>query len=94
MTGEPKITTDHVAIKKWAEERGGIPAQVIGTAVKGETGLLRIDFPGYGREGTLEEIPWNKFFEKFDKKKLAFLYQDETAKGKTSRFFKLIRRKE
>ncbi len=32
------------------------------------------------------------FFEKFDKEDLAFLYQDETSAGKTSRFCKFIRK--
>lgn len=92
MAGEPKITTDHNKIREWVKERDGRPAEVIGTG-KGGTGLLRVDFPGFGREGTLQEISWDDFFNKFEEKKLAFLYQDQTASGKTSRFFKFIRRK-
>jgi anaerobic selenocysteine-containing dehydrogenase len=85
-----KSTTDHKVIRKWAEERGGKPATVRGTGDKDEAGVLRIDFPGYSGEGKLEEISWDEFFEKFDEKHLKFLYQDKTADGKESRFFKFV----
>jgi hypothetical protein len=88
-----KATIDHEVIRKWAEERGGKPATVIRTeSSKGEPGILRIDFPGYSGEGTLEEISWGDFFEKFEEKKLAMLFQDRTANGKRSRFNKLVSR--
>lgn len=85
-----KSTTDHKVIRKWAEERGGKPATVKGTGDSDEAGVLRIDFPGYSGEGRLEEISWDEFFEKFDEKRLKFLYQEETADGKESRFFKFV----
>jgi hypothetical protein len=59
-----------------------------------EAGVLRIDFPDYSGEGTLERISWDDFFEKFDHEDLDFLYQDETAKGGTSRFCKFVRPEE
>lgn len=34
------------------------------------------------------------FFRKFDETAIAFLHQDKTADGKTSRFFKFVRREE
>lgn len=92
MAGESKTTTDHETIKKWAEDRGGKPATVKSTERHGEPGVLRIDFPGYKGEGSLEEISWEQFFEKFDENKLAFLYQDKTSGGEESRFFKLVKR--
>lgn len=88
---EAKTTTDHRTIRKWAEERGGHPATVKGTASKGEAGLLRIDFPG-GSEQSLEAIDWDEFFEKFEEKNLAFLYQEETDEGAVSRFCKFVER--
>lgn len=88
--GSSKTTTDHEVIKRWVEERGGHPATVKGTGDGDEAGVLRIDFPGYSGEGRLEKISWEEFFEKFDEKKLAFLYQDETSGGKESRFFKFV----
>ena len=57
-----------------------------------EPGILRIDFPGYSGEQTLEEISWDEFFQKFEEANLAFLYQEKTSDGKTSRFCKFIAR--
>ena len=87
---ESRQTTDHDEIKRWAEARNGRPASVRGTEDKDEhVGILRIVFRD---DESLEEIEWEEFFEKFEEEKLAFLYQDKTADGKQSRFFKLVRR--
>lgn len=93
MAMEGKTTTDHEAIRKWVEQRGGHPARVKGTGDGDDGGLLRINFPDYGGEERLEDISWDEFFEKFEEKHLAFLYQDKTADGKESRFSKLVRRR-
>ena len=85
---EAKTTTDHEEIRHWVEERGGWPARVIGTGDDDDAGLLRIDYPGFSGEGKLERISWEEWFEKFDEKDLAFLYQDEG----DSRFSKLVSR--
>lgn len=87
---DAKTTTNHATIRKWAEERDGAPATVKGTQQGGEAGLLRIDFEP--KEERLEEIGWDEFFQKFDEAKLAFLYQERTQDGKTSRFHKFINR--
>lgn len=87
-----KSTTDHNEIKKWVEARSGRPTTVMSTSSDGEPGLLRIDFPGYSGEDSLEEISWEQFFEKFEESKLAFIYQEETKKGEESRFCKLVSR--
>jgi len=87
-----KITTDHEEIKRWVTERGGHPARVKGTEDKKSAGLLRIDYPGYAGEETLEPISWEEFVNAFEKNRLAFLYQDKTSDGKLSRFSKLISR--
>jgi hypothetical protein len=92
MSGESRTTTDHNTIRKWVEERGGKPATVKSTEKGGEAGLLRINFPGYSGEGSLEDITWDEFFKKFDEKNLAFLYQDTTGKGQESRFCKFVSR--
>lgn len=92
--GESEKTTDHEKIKKWAEKRGGRPATVKTTERKGEeAGILRIHFPEYSDRGeSLEEIPWEEFFDKFEESELAFLHQDKTKDGSESRFFKLVDR--
>jgi hypothetical protein len=89
-THSSKQTTNHDEIRRWAESRGGHPANVRGTEDRGEeAGLLRIKFRD---DEDLEEIGWDDFFEKFDEEKLAFLYQDETAEGGKSRFFQFVQR--
>jgi hypothetical protein len=88
---ESNTTTDHDEIRKWVEERGGHPAIVKGTE-KGDSALLRIDYPGYSGADTLEEIEWDEFFEIFDDNQLAFLYQNETEDGGKSRFSKFVNR--
>ena len=91
---EAKSTTDHNKIRSWVEERGGKPAAVKGTGSGDDPGVLRIDFPGYTGEETLQQISWEQFFDKFEKQKLAFLYQEETSGGNESRFSKLTERSE
>ncbi len=83
-------TTDHDFIRKWAEERGGRPSKVKGTEGDDGEGILRFDFRE--PDDKLEQISWEEFFETFEDRNLAFLHQDETASGKTSRFFKFVRR--
>lgn len=84
---QSKTTTDHDDIRKWAEARDGHPARVKG---QGEGGLLRIDFGE--PEDNLEEIDWETFFDIFDENGLAFLYQEKTQDGGTSRFNKFVDR--
>lgn len=92
MKGESRTTTDHEQIRKWVESRGGHPACVRGTGSSTDAGLLRIDFPGYSGEESLQPISWEEFFGKFEERKLAMLYQDKTAGGEISRFNKFVRR--
>lgn len=86
---DAKSTTDHEVIKKWAEDRGGKPAAVKGTGKGDDAGILRIDFPGYKGDEMLQQISWEQFFEKFEKERLAFLFQEEMESGDVSRFSKL-----
>lgn len=89
-----KVTTDHAKIRKWVEARRGVPVHVQSTGTADDVGLLRIDFPERDEKDDeqLEEISWDEFFEKFDEKRLAFVYQDKTAAGKKSRFNKFVNR--
>ncbi|HKR98669.1 MAG TPA: hypothetical protein VJU79_04050 [Candidatus Dormibacteraeota bacterium] len=91
---ETKTTTDHEEIRRWAEERGGRPVRVRGTGDDDDPGILRIDFPGGAGEESLEPISWDEWFQKFDERNLALLYQEEKADGEASTFFKLVRRDE
>ncbi len=92
-SGSGQTTTDHDEIREWVEQRGGHPATVKSRSRGREkAGILRIDFPGYSGRESLEEISWEEFFDQFEESQLAFLYQDKTAGGKTSRFNKLVSR--
>ena len=82
---------DHDEIRRWAEERGGQPSCVRGTGGGGDAGVLRIDFPGFSGEDSLQPISWDEFFEKFDERGLALIYQ-ETTRGQKSNFNKLVSR--
>lgn len=89
-----QITTDPDEIRHWVQERGGYPATVNGTGDSENAGVLRIDYPGFSGEGTLQRITWEEFFDKFDQADLVFLYQEETKDGEPSRFSKFISREE
>lgn len=92
MAAESKTTTDHEAIRRWAEERDGKPAAVRATESRDDPGILRIDFPGGAGEESLDHISWDEWFAKFDEKNLEFLYQEEKKSGEGSTFFKLVSR--
>ena len=84
------ITTDHDEIKAWVEERGGFPARVRATGDNGDPGIIRVDFPGFTGDGSLERISWDEWFQAFEQSKLAFLHQEETEDGQVSHFNKLV----
>src|SRR4051794_34597758 len=90
--GSAQVTTDHELIRSWVEERGGHPAVVKRTRGRGGPRVMRIDYPGYSGEDTLEAIEWDDFFKAFDQRGLAFLHQDRTPEGEPSRFSKLVKR--
>ena len=87
-----RTTRDHDEIRRWAEARGAVPAEVKGAERDGETGIIRFEFPkapGHN-DSKLEEISWEDFFEKFDENNLELVYQEQTAEGQKSNFNKLI----
>ena len=81
-----KVTTNHEEIRRWVESKGGCPARVKGTGRGNDPGILRIDYPGFSGVESLERMPWDKWFDAFDKNNLAMVYQP------TSRFSKLVSR--
>jgi hypothetical protein len=87
-----KTTQDHDAIRKWAEARGAMPAEVSSTHKRNQTGILRFCFPDAKNrnDANLREISWDEFFEKFDQNGLELIYQEKTAEGAKSNFNKLI----
>lgn len=87
-----KVTFDHDEIRRWAEERNAAPACVRGTGSAEDIGMIRLDFPGYSGEQSLERIEWDEWFKKSDERNLALLYQETTAAGVKSNFNKLLSR--
>ena len=83
-----ETTTDHETIRKWAERHNGVPAAVDTTHDKRDVGIIRIMFPKAPRSDhdALVQITWEEFFEEFEKKKLALLFEPD------SMFSKLISR--
>ncbi len=90
MANLTKTTRDHEEIRRWAEERGGKPSHVQRTGTGEDVGILRIDFPGYSGEGSLEPITWEQWFDKFDEQGLSLIYEEETAGGERSNFNKIV----
>jgi hypothetical protein len=91
-SGASHYLTDHDEIRRWAEERNAAPACVRHTGGKSDIGMIRLDFPGYSGETSLEHIDWVEWFQKFDENNLALLVQEETARGEKSNFNKIVGR--
>jgi hypothetical protein len=87
-----RVLTDHEQIRKWAEARHAKPACVKGTEADDGSFLLRLDFPGYSGEDSLESTSWEQWFGVFDKRQLALIVEDKMADGRPSNFNKLVSR--
>ena len=83
-----ETTTDHDTIRSWAEQHKGVPAAVESTHDEEDVGIIRIMFPRApnSEHDALVEISWEEFFEEFEKRKLALLYDPK------SMFSKIISR--
>ena len=62
MASKSRVLTDREEIRRWAEERNARPAAVAATESGDDPGIIRLDFPGYSGQGSLEEIEWNDWF--------------------------------
>ena len=85
---DTKQTTDHATIKKWVEDRNGVPAMIEGTGGGGDGEMIRVYFEQKIENSELKEIGWDEWFEQFDSSKLALLHSTEA--GNT--FNKLVSR--
>ena len=92
MARKSRVLTDHDEIRSWAEERDAQPSCVRGTGSEEDGGMIRLDFPGYSGETSLEPIEWDEWLQKFDENNLALLVEDETARGEKSNFNKIVGR--
>ena len=75
-----ETTTDHETIRKWAESKGGKPAAVKRTHTDDDVGIIRIMFPDApnSQHDALTEISWDEFFEEFEERDLALLYDEDS----------------
>src|SRR5689334_20276094 len=75
-----EVTTDHGAIRTWAERHHGKPAAVKRTHDDGDVGIIRIMFPDrpQSEHQALTEISWEEFFAQFDESGLALLYEPDS----------------
>lgn len=87
-----KTTTDHNEIRRWVEARGGQPVCVRRTGSPTDAGVLRINFPGYTKDASLEAIPWDEWFKKFDENDLALVFQERSSTGEISNFNRFVKR--
>lgn len=73
-----ETSTDHDAIRKWAESKGGKPAAVDRTHSDKDVGLIRIMFPDApnSHHDNLVEITWEEFFKEFDERNLALIFDE------------------
>lgn len=75
-----EVTTDHDEIRTWADRHGGKPAAVDRTHSEGDVGIIRIMFPKAPRSehDHLVEISWDAFFQEFEDRSLALLYEPDS----------------
>lgn len=86
-------TTQHSAIKEWAETRGAKPSVVVKNGIKTE--IIRLAFPDTpSDEDHLEEISWTEWFNLFEENQLQLIYQVEDDSGQAGNFNKLVSRNE
>jgi hypothetical protein len=78
-----KITWNHQEIKKWAEKHNGKPAVFDDPNALGDKLGIRIDFKGKRDERYMSVdvktrlVTWKRFFEIFDRRNLAFVYNEK-----------------
>jgi len=87
-----RTTTHHEEIRSWAKQRDGRPVAKRSTDNAGDAAALSVQFGPTRSEDSLEEIPWEEWFESFEVHRLAFVYEDEDESGEPSMFFRLVRR--
>ena len=75
-----ETTTDHQTIRRWAEKHGGKPAAVRPTHRGDDVGIIRIMFPKakLSEHDNLVEVSWDEFFEEFEKRGLALVYEPDS----------------
>ena len=90
--GKRLTTMDHDEIKSWISNRGGKPVIIEEQKSEGPVTSLSVEFDEKEVSGEVkEDLDWNGFFEIFEKKMLAFQY-DEDEGDKKNKSFKIVGR--
>lgn len=83
-------TYDHQVLKNWAAQRGAIPALWQASPQGGRLGFRFLQQPTATPPAT--ELSWEAFFEEFEARQLALLFEDNNDEGKLSHKYTLIDR--
>lgn len=90
--GKENYTVDHDIIHRWMEYRDGYPARIKGAEDGLDKGGLYVQFEDVEPDTDVERINWSKFFDIFEKNKLAFVYRNKTLSGAMSSFYRFMDR--
>jgi hemerythrin-like domain-containing protein len=82
--GQTLATRNPEVIQHWAEERKAKPA-TIPDADAERPRVLRLDFPGYAED--LQPVSWGAWCAVFERRQVAFLFQEHLKSGRRSNFF-------
>lgn len=72
-----KFTIDHDEIREWAEQRGGVPATIRGSASDDGPGILCIALPIASVRTNLLALTWEEFFAALESNELACMIDDK-----------------
>jgi hypothetical protein len=87
MGAQIKSTTDHHEIRRWVEDVGGRPVEVVVRGSSASVGVPAIEMPGETvTTGEMRAVGWDDWFDQFDSACLALLYEQ------TGTYSKLIQR--
>lgn len=71
-----RVTIDHDTIQSWAKRRGACPA-----TLRGDYRPWPLKFAFRVPDPDMIEIRWQRFFDDFDRRSLAFVYCEATPDG-------------
>ncbi len=81
------VTTDHDTIRDWVMAHGGQPALLRRVPQVGDGGDLSLEFLADGQEPELVTISWSDFFQRFEDRHLAFVYEEDGPAGALTWYF-------
>jgi hypothetical protein len=82
-----KVTTDPNFIKTWIEKREGTPGMIKNGRGGPKDIKLAVRFPDVPGNEKVVPISWESFFQKFDRERLSFMYEETGPDGALSRFY-------